>query len=177
MQVCPPPHPDLLYDVVDDFFELSSKALKVLPALLLFWIRRGVPESPIYLARTGREAEARTVIDDMVARTGATPEPYQIPTVVPVPAASRKRGLAAAAEQRAAGTRAADRERAPRARHRAPRPRHRRGRHGARCHAEHERGADGGRHRARRVRPDARRRGQSRHHGQGRALGVGIVVV
>ncbi len=85
-------------------------ALMVLPALLLFWIRRGVPESPIYLARTGREAEARTVIDDMVARTGAAPEPYEIPaarsaggaridTVVPEPAASRKRGLAAAAEQ------------------------------------------------------------------------------
>ncbi|MEU7818165.1 MFS transporter, partial [Pseudonocardia sp. NPDC049154] len=48
-------------------------ALMVLPAILLFWVRRGVPESPLYLARTGREAEARAVIDDMVRRTGATP--------------------------------------------------------------------------------------------------------
>lgn len=74
-------------------------ALMVLPALLLFWVRRGVPESPLYLARTGREAEARLVIDDMVARTGAAPEPYEIPAVVPAPAASRKRGLAAGLEQ------------------------------------------------------------------------------
>jgi putative MFS transporter len=71
----------------------------VLPAILLFWIRRGVPESPIYLARTGREAEARAVIDDMVARTGATPEPYEIPAVVPEAAASRKKGLSAAVDQ------------------------------------------------------------------------------
>ncbi|MCU1628099.1 MAG: major facilitator transporter [Pseudonocardia sp.] len=74
-------------------------ALMVLPAILLVWIRRGVPESPIYLARTGREAEARAVIDDMVARTGATPEPYEIPAVVPEATASRKKGLAAAVDQ------------------------------------------------------------------------------
>ncbi|MCE3550435.1 MFS transporter [Pseudonocardia sp. RS11V-5] len=74
-------------------------ALMVLPAILLFWIRRGVPESPIYLARTGREAEAREVIDDMVRRTGATPEPYAIPAVVPEAAASRKKGLSAAIDQ------------------------------------------------------------------------------
>jgi putative MFS transporter len=74
-------------------------ALMVLPALLLFWVRRGVPESPLYLARMGREPEARAVIDDMVLRTGASPEPYEIPTVLPVAAASRKRGLAAGVEQ------------------------------------------------------------------------------
>lgn len=73
--------------------------LMVLPALLLFWIRRGVPESPIYLSRTGREAEARAVIDDMVARTGAEPEPYSIPTIIPEAAASRKRGLSAVLDQ------------------------------------------------------------------------------
>lgn len=50
----------------------------VLPALLLFWVRRGIPESPIYLAKVGREAEARAVIDDMVVRTGAVPQPYEI---------------------------------------------------------------------------------------------------
>ncbi|MBC3190490.1 MFS transporter [Pseudonocardia sp. C8] len=74
-------------------------ALMVLPALLLFWIRRGVPESPLYLARTGREEEARAVIDDMMRRTGATPEPYEIPALPPEPARSRRRGLAALAEQ------------------------------------------------------------------------------
>ena len=52
----------------------------VLPALLLFWVRRGVPESPLYLARAGREAQARAVIDDLVTRTGAVTEPYVIST-------------------------------------------------------------------------------------------------
>ncbi|MFZ3391825.1 MFS transporter [Rhodococcus sp. 105337] len=50
----------------------------VLPALLLFWVRRGIPESPIYLAKVGREAEARAVIDDMVERTGAPVVEYVI---------------------------------------------------------------------------------------------------
>ncbi|HEY2224741.1 MFS transporter [Actinomycetospora sp.] len=71
--------------------------LMILPAVLLFWIRRGVPESPIYLSRMGREVEARVVIDDLVAGTGATPEPYAIPA----PVAEDKRGgaLTAAADQ------------------------------------------------------------------------------
>ncbi|MBE1574225.1 MFS transporter [Amycolatopsis roodepoortensis] len=56
--------------------------LMILPALLLFWVRRGVPESPLYLVRKGREEEARAVIDDLVRRTGATPEPYSIPPAV-----------------------------------------------------------------------------------------------
>ncbi len=51
----------------------------VLPALLVFWVRRSVPESPIYLVRRGRDAEAREVIDALVARTGATPEPWTLP--------------------------------------------------------------------------------------------------
>ncbi|MFI0975458.1 MFS transporter [Streptomyces sp. NPDC021093] len=67
-----------------------------LPALLLFWVRRGVPESPVYLSEKGREQEARAVIDDLVARTGAPVEPYGIPDP---PAAPRTKGLAAAAEQ------------------------------------------------------------------------------
>ncbi|GAA2787994.1 MFS transporter [Saccharopolyspora taberi] len=56
--------------------------LMILPAVLLFWVRRGVPESPLYLVRKGREADARAVIDDLVTRTGATPEPYAIPQAV-----------------------------------------------------------------------------------------------
>ncbi|GAA0481598.1 MFS transporter [Streptomyces olivaceiscleroticus] len=66
------------------------------PALLLFWVRRGVPESPVYLTRQGREAEARAVIDDLVARTGAPVEPYVIPAPVAV---EQARGPRAAAEQ------------------------------------------------------------------------------
>lgn len=73
-------------------------AVMILPALLLFWVRRGIPESPIYLARMGREAEARAVIDDMVLRTGAAPERYEIRAVAAV-TTKRKRGLAAAVEQ------------------------------------------------------------------------------
>ncbi|WP_226360053.1 MFS transporter [Pseudonocardia sp. ICBG1142] len=74
-------------------------ALMVLPALLLVWVRRGVPESPLYLARTGREAEARAVIDDMVRRTGAPVEQYTITAAAPEPTTSRRRGLGALAEQ------------------------------------------------------------------------------
>lgn len=71
-------------------------AVMILPAVLLFWLRRGVPESPIYLAKVGREAEARAVIDDLVLRTGATPEQYRIP---PAPADRGRGGLAAAVQQ------------------------------------------------------------------------------
>ncbi len=73
-------------------------ALMVLPALLLFWVRRGVPESPLYLARMGREAEARVVIDGMVAATGATPEPYEI-AAVPAPTGPKVRGITVAFDQ------------------------------------------------------------------------------
>ncbi|MEU5607172.1 MFS transporter [Streptomyces sparsogenes] len=66
------------------------------PALLLFWVRRGVPESPIFLSKKGREAEARIVIDDLVARTGAPVEPYVIPAPVED---HRTRGPRAALEQ------------------------------------------------------------------------------
>ncbi len=71
----------------------------VLPALLLFWIRRGVPESPIYLTRVGRNAEARQVIDDLVARTGALPEPYEIPVPAAGDGADRPKGLRAGVDQ------------------------------------------------------------------------------
>lgn len=56
----------------------------ILPALLLFWVRRGIPESPIYLAKVGRESEARAVIDDMVARTGSGVQDYTIVAEPPV---------------------------------------------------------------------------------------------
>lgn len=50
----------------------------VLPALMVFWVRRSIPESPLYLSRSGRADEARTVITDLVARTGAQPRAYAI---------------------------------------------------------------------------------------------------
>ncbi len=87
---------DLFWPIGATFAGLSAWALlevdhnwrimlgiMVLPALLTFWVRRGIPESPIYLARMGRETEAREVIDQLVVETGASPEPYVItPPVV-----------------------------------------------------------------------------------------------
>jgi len=69
----------------------------IVPALLVFWIRRGVPESPLYLATTGRESQARVIVDDLVLRTGATPRPYVISS--DDAGAPRGRGLRAAVEQ------------------------------------------------------------------------------
>ncbi|MBB5157795.1 MFS transporter [Saccharopolyspora phatthalungensis] len=57
----------------------------VLPALLLFWVRRSVPESPMYLVRQGRAEQARSVIDALVHRTGATVEPWTLPEPVQQP--------------------------------------------------------------------------------------------
>lgn len=71
-------------------------SLMVLPALLTFFVRRGVPESPIYLAKVGREAEARQVIDKLVRDTGATPEPY---VIAPPVEEERPNGLSAAWQQ------------------------------------------------------------------------------
>ncbi|RAX48211.1 MFS transporter [Arthrobacter sp. AQ5-05] len=51
----------------------------VLPALLVFWVRRSVPESPLYLVRKGQRDAAAKVIDDLVVRTGATVTPYTLP--------------------------------------------------------------------------------------------------
>jgi MFS transporter, putative metabolite:H+ symporter len=51
----------------------------VLPALLVFWVRRSVPESPLFLIRKGRRKEAAEVIDALVAATGTTPRAYSLP--------------------------------------------------------------------------------------------------
>lgn len=51
----------------------------VLPALLVFLVRRGVPESPMYLMSRGRQDEARAVVDALVQATGAAPRPYTLP--------------------------------------------------------------------------------------------------
>ncbi len=51
----------------------------VLPALLLFWVRLSVPESPMYLVRRGKTDEARRVIDRLIAKTGAKVGPWELP--------------------------------------------------------------------------------------------------
>lgn len=51
----------------------------VLPALLVSWVRLGIPESPLYLIQQGRQQQARAVIDRLVQQTGAPAYPYQLP--------------------------------------------------------------------------------------------------
>lgn len=57
----------------------------VLPALLVFWVRVGVPESPLYLVRAGRPVEAKKVIEDLIERTGATVGPWRLPEPAAAP--------------------------------------------------------------------------------------------
>lgn len=51
----------------------------IIPALLVFWVRTGVPESPLFLVSKGRRDEAKRVIDGLIARTGATVGPWRLP--------------------------------------------------------------------------------------------------
>ncbi|MGM0929936.1 MAG: MFS transporter [Actinomycetota bacterium] len=53
--------------------------IMVLPALLVFWVRRSVPESPLYLVSRGRTAEAERVINGMIERTGGTVREWRLP--------------------------------------------------------------------------------------------------
>ncbi|WAH35216.1 MFS transporter [Alicyclobacillus dauci] len=46
--------------------------IMVVPALLVFWIRRGIPESPLYLVQSGRRAEADDILSRLAKRTGVT---------------------------------------------------------------------------------------------------------
>lgn len=51
----------------------------IIPAFLVFWVRTGVPESPLFLVSKGRRDEARSVIDDLIRRTGAEVGPWRLP--------------------------------------------------------------------------------------------------
>ncbi|PQZ87830.1 MFS transporter [Arthrobacter sp. MYb222] len=56
-------------------------AVMILPAFMVYLVRRSMPESPLFLAAKGRDAEARAVIDQLVERTGATEREYIIAPV------------------------------------------------------------------------------------------------
>jgi MFS transporter, putative metabolite:H+ symporter len=57
----------------------------VLPALLVFWVRQSVPESPLYLVHKGRTREAKAVIDSLIRRTGAEVGPWRLPEPAAMP--------------------------------------------------------------------------------------------
>ncbi|HXF03685.1 MAG TPA: MFS transporter, partial [Arthrobacter sp.] len=59
--------------------------IMVLPALLVFWVRRSVPESPLYLVSRGRTAEAERVINGMIERTGGTVREWRLPEASEAP--------------------------------------------------------------------------------------------
>ena len=63
-------------------------ATSAIAGALVFWVRRRVPESPRYLAATGRVDEAEAVLAQ-VARTNGVPE-NEVPHIVPPTDASDK---------------------------------------------------------------------------------------
>lgn len=57
----------------------------VLPALLVFWVRAHVPESPLYLVKAGKPEQAKAVIERLIERTGAQVGPWRLPDPADVP--------------------------------------------------------------------------------------------
>lgn len=57
----------------------------VLPALLVFWVRTHVPESPLYLVKAGKPEQAKAVIERLIERTGAQVGPWRLPDPADVP--------------------------------------------------------------------------------------------
>ncbi|MDO5705516.1 MAG: MFS transporter, partial [Paracoccus sp. (in: a-proteobacteria)] len=54
------------------------------PAIIGFWLRMWVPESPMYLIRQGQETKARSVVNRVLAGNGAAPLSDDV-RLVPVP--------------------------------------------------------------------------------------------
>jgi len=69
-------------------------ACSAIPAFILFWARRGVPESPRYLFIKGRSAEARAILECVAAENG-TRLPEGELALASGPAKSRARDLLA----------------------------------------------------------------------------------
>jgi putative MFS transporter len=55
-----------------------------LPALLVLWALRDLPESPLYLMRRGRAKEAHAIVKDLVQRTGADVGEWELPKPEPI---------------------------------------------------------------------------------------------
>lgn len=68
-------------------------ALTALPAVVGFWLRLWLPESPHYLLRRGRAEEARAVLDAIARRNGQPPIPE--PLLAPAARRGRMRDLLA----------------------------------------------------------------------------------
>lgn len=68
-------------------------AVAALPALIGFWLRWWIPESPMFLIRNGRQAEARQVVNRVLRANGADPIADEV-QIVPAPvAASAERSI------------------------------------------------------------------------------------
>lgn len=62
------------------------------PAMIGIWLRFWVPESPMYLLRNGRDAEARAVIDKVLLVNRAQPLPDTV-RIIPAPAEHHAQGI------------------------------------------------------------------------------------
>jgi len=60
-------------------------AVTAIPALIGFWLRLWVPESPLYLLRQGRGEEVKTILNQIL-RTNGKPELEEGVTIAPPPA-------------------------------------------------------------------------------------------
>ncbi|WP_037279418.1 MFS transporter [Rubellimicrobium mesophilum] len=58
-------------------------ALTAVPALIGFWLRFWVPESPMFLLRTGRAGEAKGVLDRVLATNGHPPLDDRVTVAAP----------------------------------------------------------------------------------------------